>query len=149
MDQQTFLRLAKRELGFSYPRLAAEIGVSPRTIEKWSRSSQSDDHREMPLIARKFIGRLLEERKREQILAGDRDTAEAVDAIMSHVSREKYRDALRTFDELQITASMLVPMSVASDRPGYFRTLSDKNAWNENEEIRIARSARKKGTAAR
>lgn len=52
---------------------------------------------------------------------------------MSHVSLGKYRDALRTFEALQKAANTLVPMSVASDRPGYFRTVSEKNAWNEKE----------------
>lgn len=149
MDQQTFLRLAKRELGLTYPRLAAEIGVSPRTMDKWALGGRSSDHREMPLIARMFISRLLEEKKRAQVLAGDRGTAEAVDAIISHVSEEKYREALRTFDALQRSANALVPMTVSPDKPRYFKSLAEKNAWGEEEEIRNARSAEKKSARAR
>lgn len=149
MDQQTLLRLAKRELGVSYRELAAEIGVSPRTIEKWSLDARSPDHREMPLIAKKFISRLLEERKRRRVLAGDRDTAEAVDAIVSHVSAEKLRDVLRTFDTLQRSVSALVPMSVVADKPRYFKTLADKNAWSEEEELDNARRLRKARASAR
>lgn len=148
MDQQTLLRLAKRELGLSYRELAAEIGVSPRTIEKWSLDARSPDHRQMPLIATKFICRLLEDRKRTRVLAGDRDTAEAVDALVSHVSTEKLGAALRTFDTLQRSAAALVPMSVAADKPRYFKTLADKNAWNEEEELDNARRLRKARASA-
>jgi transcriptional regulator with XRE-family HTH domain len=149
MDQQTLLRLAKRELGLSYRELAAEIGVSPRTIEKWSLDARSPDHREMPLIATRFISRLLEDRKRTRVLAGDRDTAEAVDAIVSHVSTEKLGDVLRTFDMLQRSAGALVPMRVAADKPRYFKTMADKNAWNEEEELDNARRLRKARASAR
>ncbi len=141
MDQQTFLRLAKRELGVAYPKLASEIGVSARTIEKWSLDVRSGDHRKMPLIAEKFISKLLEEKKRARVLAGDRKTAEAIDAILSHVSKEKRQDALRTFDQLQRSANVFVQMTVAGDKPRYFRTLAEKNAWSEEEEIRHARRA--------
>ncbi|MBA3904220.1 MAG: hypothetical protein C0522_11205 [Rhodocyclaceae bacterium] len=141
--------MAKRELGVSYPQLAAQIGVSPRTTEKWSLGDQSIDHRAMPLIAIKFISRLLEEKKRTQVLAGDRGTAEAVDAIVSHVSREKYLDALDTFDALQRSANTLVPMTVARDKPRYFRSLSEKNAWSDEEELRNARRASKKSARTR
>lgn len=136
MDQQTFLRLAKRELGLSYPRLAEEIGVSPRTLEKWALGVGSRDHREMPRIAWKSISRLLEERKRAQILAGDRATAEAIDAIVAHVSPDRLREALRAFVSLQRSANLFVPMSTPRDRPGYFRTQAEKNAWNEQDELR-------------
>lgn len=149
MDQQTFLRLAKRELGVSYPQLAAQIGVSPRTMEKWSLGDRSSDHRAMPLIATKFISRLLEDLKRTRILAGDRGTAEAVDALVSQVNTEKLRDALRTFDTLQKSASVFVPMTVARDKPKYFKTLSDKNAWSEKEELDNARRAGKARASAR
>lgn len=150
MDQQTFLRLAKRELNLSYSALAAKIGVSPRTIEKWSLGNRSPDHREMPLIARKFVSWLLEDTKRVRLLhAGDRRTAETVDAIVSHVSAEKLRDALLTFDSLQRSAATFVPLTVARDKPRYFKTLSDKSAWSQEEELRNARRAGKARAAAR
>lgn len=142
MDQQTYLRLAKRTLGITYPQLASELGVSPRTVEKWSLDNRSRDHRKMPLIARRFLARLLEEKKRAQVLAGDRETAELVDAILTHVSREKYLDALRTFDALQRSANAFVRLATTPDKPRYFRTLAEKNAWSEQEEIRHARNAR-------
>jgi transcriptional regulator with XRE-family HTH domain len=149
MDQQRFLRLAKRELDMSYPQLAAEIGVSPRTVEKWSLGDRSPDHRAMPLIACKFISRLLEEKKRSRVLAGDRGTAEVVDAIVAHVSANKLQAALRTFDTLQRAANTLVPMTLASDGPRYFKTLPEKNAWSEQEELRNARRVDKKSAPAR
>lgn len=149
MDQQTFLRLAKRELGVSYPQLAAQIGVSPRTMEKWSLGARSSDHRAMPLIAKKFISRLLEDLKRTRVLAGDRGTAEAVEALVSHVNTEKLRDVLRTFDTLQRSVSAFVPMTVARDKPRYFKTLADKNAWSEKEELDNARGVGKARASAR
>src|ERR1700689_2432324 len=131
MDQKTFLRLAKRELQLSYLQLAAAIGVSPRTMEKWSLQEQSIDFRRMPLIAQKFICKLLEEEKRTQILAGNRATAEIIDAIVSHISKEKYLDSLRTFEALQRSANAIVRMTQARDKPRYFKQPAEKNAWNE------------------
>src|SRR5687767_2442398 len=101
MDQQMFLRIAKRELALSYQELAARIGVSARTIEKWSLARSSSDHRVMPRIAIKFIAHLLEETKRARILRGDRPGAELIDAVVSHVDADKLRESLRTFDALQ------------------------------------------------
>ena len=149
MKQQTFLRLAKRELGVSYRELAAQLGVSPRTIEKWSLGDGSADHRDMPLIAWNFISWLLEDMKRVRLQAGDRRTAEAVDAIVSHVSAEKLRKTLATFDALQRSASAFVPMTVARDKPRYFKTVAEKNAWSETEERRNARRVGKARAAAR
>jgi len=141
--------VAKRELGVSYRELAAQIGVSPRTIEKWSLAERSPDHRGMPSMARKFISRLLEDRKRIQLEAGDRRTAETVDALVSHVSAEKLREALATFDALQRSASVFVPMTVAHDKPRYFKTLSEKNAWSAAEELANARRVGKARAPAR
>lgn len=149
MKQQTFLRLAKRELGISYHQLANEIGVSPRTMEKWSLSDRSSDHREMPLIATKFISKLLEDLKRARLLAGDRRTAEIVDALVSHVDTEKLQDALRTFETLQQSSSVFVPMTVVRGKPRYFKTVSDKNAWSEKEELANARRANQARASAR
>jgi transcriptional regulator with XRE-family HTH domain len=149
MDQKTFLCLAKRELGLSYPQLATIIGVSPRTMEKWSLNQQSADFRKMPLIARKFICSLLEEEKRRQILAGNRSTAEVIDAIVAHVSDEKYLDSLRTFEALQKSANAIVRLTVARDKPRYFRKPAEKNAWSEAEEIRNAKGTGKASAIAR
>lgn len=149
MNQQSFLRLAKRELGVSYRELAAEIGVSPRTMEKWSLDARSPDHRDMPLIATKFISRLLEDRKRARVLAGDRDTAEAVDAIVSQVDNDRFREVMQTFDTLQRSASTFVPMTVVRDKPRYFKSLLDKNAWSREEELTYARRVRQARASAR
>jgi len=149
MNQQAFLRLAKRELGVTYRELAARLGVSPRSIEKWSLGDGSPDHRAMPLIAWKFVSWLLEDRKRVRLQSGDRRTAEAVDAIVSHVSAEKLRETLATFDALQRSASTFVPMTVARDKPRYFKTAAEKNAWSETEELTNARRVGEARAAAR
>lgn len=49
--QQLFLRRARRELGLTCGELARELGVSARTVEKWSLRAGSGDRREMPLMA--------------------------------------------------------------------------------------------------
>lgn len=103
----------------------------------------------MPLIATKFISKLLEDMKRTRVLAGDRRTAEVVDALVSHVDQKKLRETLRTFDMLQRSASALVPMTVARGKPRYFKTVLDKNAWSRKEELDNALRARKTRAAAR
>lgn len=149
MDQQSFLRLAKKLLGVSYPRLAAELGVSPRTIEKWSLDAGSRDHRRMPRIARKFLIRLLEDRKRAHLLTGDRSTAETIDALLTHVSNTRYLDALNTFDALQRSANVLVRVSRSPNKPRFFVDLTEKNAWEAEEEIANARKTTKASAVAR
>jgi len=149
MDQQTFLRLAKRELGTTYPKLAEEIGVGARTLEKWTLASRSGDARTMPLIARKFIARLLEDHKRARIMAGDRGSAEVVDALVAQVSADKLHEVLRTFDALQRSANALASMSAPRNKPRFFKAASDKNRWERKEEIRNARRIAQKSAGAR
>lgn len=139
MDQSTFLRLAKRELGFSYPALAVRLGVSPRTMEKWSLNSRSRDYRKMPRMAVRFIAELLESRKRECLAGGDRASAETIDAILAHVSLEKFIVSLTTFDRLQRAADAIAPMVVLPGRPPHFATLAQKNAWDQQVEMFNAR----------
>ena len=149
MDQQSILRLAKRELGLSYPRLAGEMGVSARTIEKWAMERASPDHRAMPLIARKLLVRLLAERKREHLTRGDRATAERIDAISAQTDPAVLRESLRAFDSHQRAADAIAPMTAAPDKPRHFRTPAEKNAWDDQEAVRNARRARAKSARAR
>lgn len=146
MDQSTFLRLAKRELGFSYPALAARLGISPRTMEKWSLNGQSRDYRKMPLIAVKFMSELLEAKKRESLTQGERTSAETIDAILAHVSAEKFKESLDTFDRLQRSADAIAPMVVMPGRPPHFETMAEKNAWDEEVEIFNARRTQRANT---
>jgi hypothetical protein len=149
MDQQTLLRLIKRELGMSYPRLAAEMGVSERAMEKWSMAATSGDHRAMPLIARKLLVRMLAERKREHLTAGNRSAAETIDAISANADPAILRASLRAFDSLQHSANVIAPMSVSPTRPKHFRTHAEKNAWEEQETLRNARRIRAQNARAR
>ena len=149
MDQQVFLRLAKRELGLSYQELAARIAVSARTIEKWSLARTSPDHRAMPKIAAKFISHLLDDVKRSRVLSGDRTGAEVIDALISHVDPDKLRECLRTFDALQRSAAQLAPLARAHGKPRYFETLQEKNEWERKEELENARRIRQARAAAR
>lgn len=143
MDQSTFLRLAKRELQLPFSRLAEEMGVSARTMEKWASPPRSGDRREMPLIARKFLVRLLDDRKRECLTSGDRKTAEAIDALAAHVDPARLEWSLRQFDALQRTARRLaVAVPARSGKPKSFATFAAKNAWQREEEARHARKAR-------
>ncbi len=142
MKQQQFLRVAKRELGLTYPALARELGVSARTIEKWAMDRSSPDHRPMPLIATRFIVKLLGERKRELLAAGDRTAAETIDAIAAQVDAEKLAASLRTFDALQRSAHRLGAVAVPRRKPAFFRDFAQKNRWERDEEARNARRIR-------
>lgn len=149
MNQQQFLRLAKRELELSYPRLASELGVGARTIEKWAMDPASPDHRAMPLIARKFVILLLDARKRSHIAAGDRAAAETIDAIAAQMDPDRLASSLRTFDALQRSARRLAPLRAPRGKPKSFRTLAEKNEWERAEETRHARRIRAQAARGR
>jgi transcriptional regulator with XRE-family HTH domain len=148
MDQRDFLRLAKRELGLTYPALARELGVGERSLEKWTLDPASPDRRAMPLIATRFIVKLLDERKRTLLEEGDRGSAEAIDAIVAQVDPRRVREALRTFDALQRSAKRLglVP---GRPKPEKFTSFEEKNEWERNEEARHARRIRSQATRVR
>jgi transcriptional regulator with XRE-family HTH domain len=145
MDQRDFLRLAKRELGLSYPALASELGVGARSLEKWTLDPASPDRRAMPLIATRFIIRLLDDRRRVMLDAGDRAAAETIDAIVAQVDPRRMNDALRTFDALQRSARRMGLVS-GRPKPERFRTFAEKNEWERNEEARHARRIRSPAT---
>ena len=141
MNQQDFLRAAKRELGLSYPSLARELGVSARTIEKWAMTRASPDHRPMPLIARRFILKLLDEHKRQRLQQGDRAAAETIDAIGAQVDPQRLAHSLRTFDTLQRSARVFLGAYEPRPKP-VFRSFAAKNRWEREEEVRHARRIR-------
>lgn len=149
MKQVALLRLAKRELGLTYTGLAQSLGVSERTVEKWALDPASRDHREMPLMARKFVCHLLEEPRRRFLAAGDRESVERIDAIAVQADPDRLRESLRVFDSLQRTADALVPMRTRRDRPRHFAAIADKNAWEEREQLHDARRARAKSARRR
>ena len=148
MNQQDFLRAAKFQLGLTYPALARELGVSPRTVEKWAMAEGSPDHRPMPLIARRFVLKLLDERKQEKLSAGDRGAAETIDAIGAQVDPERRERSLRTFDGLQRVARRLMGDAPARPKPA-FRNFAERNRWQRAEEIRHARHIRAKAARIR
>lgn len=148
MKQQEFLRVAKGELGLTYPALAFELGVSARTVEKWAMDPASGDHRPMPLMAIRFIVRLLDERKSQYLRVGDRSAAETIDAIAAQVDPRRLAASLRTFDALQSSASRLVHSSPRR-KPAYFRDFDEKNRWERSEEARNARRIRAQATRGR
>ncbi|MGE0358117.1 MAG: hypothetical protein AB7P08_14530 [Burkholderiales bacterium] len=143
MDQATFLRLAKRELDLTFPGLAAEMGVATRTLRNWASPPGSTDRREMPLIARKFLVRLLDDAKRPRLASGDRRGAETIDAIAAHIDPDRLRASLRDFDELQRAARRLLPDAAPALRKApAFATFEEKNARQREEETRNARRLR-------
>ncbi len=149
MKQVSLLRLAKRELGLTYPRLAESLGVSERTVAKWALDPASGDHREMPLMARKLLVLLLDEPRRRNLLAGDRAAVERIDAIAAQADPARLRESLRIFDSLQRSATVLAPMRSRTNRPRHFTTLAEKNAWEEKELLDDARRARAKSARCR
>lgn len=148
MDQATLLRIAKRELGLTYPGLAETLGVSPRTMAKWALGPDSGDRRDMPLIARRFLVHLLDEAKRRHLESGDRAAAERIDALAAQADPARMRESLQSFDALQRAANALVPLTVRR-RPPHFRTWKIKNAWEEKEALADARRARAKSAIRR
>jgi hypothetical protein len=148
MDQQAFLRRASSELGLTYPQLAAELGVSGRTVEKWSMKPASPDHREMPLMAVRLTLRMLDDRKRELLGQGDRAGAEAIDALGAQVDPARVASSMRTFDALQRSMTHLSP-PIRQRKPRAFATLALKNAWERREETRHARLAQAAATGKR
>ena len=141
MDQQAFLRRARRELGVPYRRLAAELGVSERTVEKWSLNGASADHRAMPLMATRLILRMLDDHKHALLGRGDRAAAETIDAIAAQVDPARLAASLRSFDALQRSARRWSAVERARRKPRSFATLAQKNAWERKEETRLARRA--------
>ena len=139
MEQQSFLRQASGLLRLPYRRLAEALGVSERAVEKWSLKRSSPDHRAMPLMAIRLTLRMLDDRKRELIAAGDRAAAEAIDALGAQVDPARLADSLRTFDTLQRSARRLAFFDAPRRKPRYFATFAQKNAWERKEETRLAR----------
>jgi hypothetical protein len=148
MDQATLLRLAKRELQLSCPGLAETLGVSPRTMAKWTLGPDSGDRRAMPLIARRFLVHLLDAAKRRHLESGDRTAAERIDALSAQADPARMRESLLAFDALQRTADTLVPMTVRR-RPPHFRTWASKAAWEEKEALADTRRARAQSARSR
>lgn len=149
MNQQAFLRRVKGELGASYRELAGELGVSERTIEKWSLNAASGDHREMPLMAIRLLLRMLDDRKREHLARGNRDAAEVIDALGVQVDTARLAASMRTFDALQQSAGRFAPLAAPRRKPRLFATLAEKNAWERKEETCRARLAQAKAAPKR
>lgn len=124
-----------------YRQLAAELGVSARTIEKWSLKRASADHRAMPLMAVRLLLRMLDDRKRELIARGDRAAAEVIDALGAQVDPTRSAASMRTFDALQRAARRIAPMERPRHKPTSFATFAQKNAWERREETRLAKRA--------
>jgi transcriptional regulator with XRE-family HTH domain len=61
--QKEFLLKAMEILGMTRAGLAQRIGVSESAVNKWLSPPGPGDHREMPLIARKFITEILDKNK--------------------------------------------------------------------------------------
>ena len=125
-----------------YRQLAEALGVSERTVAKWSLKASSADHRQMPLIAIRLLLRMLDDRKGEHLTRGDRPAAETIDALGVQVDSARLAASMKSFDALQRSMARLV--AAPRRRPRAFRTMSAKNEWERNEETRLARLAHAK-----
>lgn len=139
MEQKTFVTIAKRLLGVGGYELAQELGVSRRTFDKWMTNPASKDFRAMPLMAARFIARLLQERKRDFAMHGDRENLELIDALLAQVDEKSLAESCRIFDGLQKSADDFVSLSRLSGKPVYFRDIKEKNFWDEEEVISNAK----------
>ena len=109
--------------------------------------TRSTDHRAMPLIARRFVLHLVDECKRRHLAAGNRAAAETLDAVAAQVDPDRLAGSLRTFDALQRSARALGGPPPRA-KPA-FRTMAEKNRWERNEELRVARHFRAQATRVR
>ena len=130
----------------TYPQVAQALGVSERAVEKWSLRAASPDHREMPLMAIRLLLRMLDDLKREHLARGDRSAAEVIDALGTQVDPARLAASMKTFDALQRSMARLAPLKAPRNKPRSFATPSAKNAWERNEEARLARLARAKAS---
>lgn len=62
-DQGKLLRAAKEELGVTFGKLAASLGVALPTLNGWLAPKASDRNREMPETARLLLDRILKEHR--------------------------------------------------------------------------------------
>lgn len=142
LNQQRFIRLARRELGLTNESLAETLGVSPRTVTKWLLPSASADFRAMPRMALNFISQLLLSKKASLLAEGRRADAEVIDAILTLPRDGKELLAnLEAFDRLQRSA-LFPHWERLPERPFYFERLGDKNEWMRREELMNARKMR-------
>lgn len=139
MDQKTFFLLAKKQLGIQGYELAETLGVGRRTFDKWMAKPDSRDFRHAPRMALRFTGKLLEIRKHDLLDTGDREHAETIDALITHVDDRALAASLRTFDQLQHAAADFVTLRRLPDKPGYFGDFAAKNHWDEAETVANAR----------
>lgn len=144
MERHAFLKRASIELGMTYRQVAEALGVSLRTVEKWSLRETSPDHREMPLMAIRLLLRMLDDRKRVLLAGGDRAAAETLDALGAQVDPARLAASMKTFDALQRSMARLAPAPRRKVRA--FRTPAAKNAWERSEEVRLARRSLSKAS---
>ncbi|MES2951285.1 MAG: hypothetical protein V4858_22360 [Pseudomonadota bacterium] len=58
-SQQSFLQVAKAELGLTWDALAIAAGIEPRALKNYRLPDESQNHRGMPKLARRAIEQLL------------------------------------------------------------------------------------------
>jgi hypothetical protein len=58
-SQQEFLRQAKEVLGLTWDALAEAAEINPRALKNYRLPDNSQDHRGMPLLARRAVENLL------------------------------------------------------------------------------------------
>ena len=58
-SQQDYLRAAKAELGLEWDDLATRAGIKPRALKTYRMPDTSNDHRQLPELARRSIDMLL------------------------------------------------------------------------------------------
>lgn len=107
MDLHDFLRWVKLELGMSNRDLAAAIGVSASSIDRWSALAGSRRRTPMVLFNVQLILKLLAVHKRKLIARGDRIGAETVYAIGTQVDPARFAKCMRKFDVLQRGSRMV------------------------------------------
>jgi hypothetical protein len=60
LSQQEFLHTAKATLGFTWDELAEQASIAPRALKNYRMPDDSQNHRSMPLLARRAVQQLLD-----------------------------------------------------------------------------------------
>lgn len=67
LSQQEFLQAAKTQLDVTWDELAARAGIAPRALKNYRMPNTSQNHRNMPILARRAVQQLLDNEGKKRV----------------------------------------------------------------------------------